>query len=296
MFLPSLLSLQQFWVMLDCPWLHICHTGILNWSWNCQMLLYSHPLSRSKRQESSYRSHRSDHQHSLPQGDSGPPPRHRDSLQSSSPGGREEGGSSSDTWRCSGDPRGRRRGGTSCSPARRGGGGCWHTCEACHAPAGKTYNSSNLYYSYDTGSLNMVVEGLEGEAIRTQLNREHIISRENSLGKVSNHHSDNNCLLHSPLRRMSDQQCDRSLERTLPPLHAQRKLFNSSSWVDRFRISDRKFVNHTTEMILWSMILLQMDFTRYSIEIETTCSLEVIQNTTFLFQLWYILSPSINYL
>ena len=29
----------------------------------------------------------------------------------------------------------------------------------------------------------------------------------------------------------------------------------SSSWFDRLRISDRKFVNHTTEMILWSMIL-----------------------------------------
>ena len=29
----------------------------------------------------------------------------------------------------------------------------------------------------------------------------------------------------------------------------------SSSWTDRLRISDRKFVNHTTEMILWSMIL-----------------------------------------
>ena len=29
----------------------------------------------------------------------------------------------------------------------------------------------------------------------------------------------------------------------------------SSSWLDRLRISDRKFVNHTTEMILWSMIL-----------------------------------------
>ena len=30
----------------------------------------------------------------------------------------------------------------------------------------------------------------------------------------------------------------------------------SSSWFDRLRISDRKFVNHTTEMILWSMILI----------------------------------------
>ena len=29
----------------------------------------------------------------------------------------------------------------------------------------------------------------------------------------------------------------------------------SSSWIERLRISDRKFVNHTTEMILWSMIL-----------------------------------------
>ena len=31
--------------------------------------------------------------------------------------------------------------------------------------------------------------------------------------------------------------------------------FVSSSWFERLRISDRKFVNHTTEMILWSMIL-----------------------------------------
>ena len=29
----------------------------------------------------------------------------------------------------------------------------------------------------------------------------------------------------------------------------------SSSWFERLQISDRKFVNHTTEMILWSMIL-----------------------------------------
>ena len=34
----------------------------------------------------------------------------------------------------------------------------------------------------------------------------------------------------------------------------------SSSWLDRLRISDRKFVNHTTEMILWSMILTKHDF------------------------------------
>ena len=47
------------------------------------------------------------------------------------------------------------------------------------------------------------------------------------------------------------------LRRALPPLHAQRNLLNSSSWVDWFRISDRKFVNHTTEMILWSMILYE---------------------------------------
>ena len=34
----------------------------------------------------------------------------------------------------------------------------------------------------------------------------------------------------------------------------------SSSWLDRLRISDRKFVNHTTEMILWSMILICRGF------------------------------------
>ena len=32
--------------------------------------------------------------------------------------------------------------------------------------------------------------------------------------------------------------------------------YTSSSWLDRLQISDRKFVNHTTEMILWSMILI----------------------------------------
>ena len=32
--------------------------------------------------------------------------------------------------------------------------------------------------------------------------------------------------------------------------------YSSSSWLDRLQISDRKFVNHTTEMILWSMILI----------------------------------------
>ena len=40
----------------------------------------------------------------------------------------------------------------------------------------------------------------------------------------------------------------------------------SSSWFERLRISDRKFVNHTTEMILWSMILMlairAVEFTR----------------------------------
>ena len=73
---------------------------------------------------------------------------------------------------------------------------------------------------------------------------------------IDQNHSDNNSPLHPPPGRVSDHQCDRALERAPPPLHAQRKLFNSSSWVDWFRISDRKFVNHTTEMILWSMILM----------------------------------------
>jgi hypothetical protein len=34
----------------------------------------------------------------------------------------------------------------------------------------------------------------------------------------------------------------------------------SSSWINGLRISDRKFVNHTTEMILWSMILIWVGF------------------------------------
>ena len=36
--------------------------------------------------------------------------------------------------------------------------------------------------------------------------------------------------------------------------------YNSSSWLDKLWISDGKFVNHTTEMILWSMILVRWVF------------------------------------
>ena len=40
----------------------------------------------------------------------------------------------------------------------------------------------------------------------------------------------------------------------------RKSCFNSSSWLKWLRISDRKFVIHTTEMILWSMILILQHF------------------------------------
>ena len=39
------------------------------------------------------------------------------------------------------------------------------------------------------------------------------------------------------------------------PFHAQEEGLRSSSCFDGLQISDRKSANHTTEMILWSMIL-----------------------------------------
>ena len=41
--------------------------------------------------------------------------------------------------------------------------------------------------------------------------------------------------------------------------------YTSSSWLDRLQISDRKFVNHTTEMILWSMILIWWVFLKLAL-------------------------------
>ena len=52
----------------------------------------------------------------------------------------------------------------------------------------------------------------------------------------------------------------------------------SSSWLDRLRISDRKFVNHTTEMILWSMILKIHDFNEKFIKVN------VYKPVCFIFQ------------
>ena len=53
---------------------------------------------------------------------------------------------------------------------------------------------------------------------------------------------------------MSDHQCSEELN-LLNGFTLRMWNFVSSSWFERLRISDRKFVNHTTEMILWSMIL-----------------------------------------
>ena len=52
----------------------------------------------------------------------------------------------------------------------------------------------------------------------------------------------------------SDHQCSEKLN-FLSGFTLRMWNYVSSSWFERLRISDRKFVNHTTEMILWSMIL-----------------------------------------
>ena len=49
----------------------------------------------------------------------------------------------------------------------------------------------------------------------------------------------------------------------------------SSSWVKRLRISDRKFAKHTTEMILWSMILTFLDFFKVSRELKVFTIIEL---------------------
>ena len=86
-------------------------------------------------------------------------------------------------------------------------------------------------------------------------------------------HSDDRSLLHSPVKEIINMT---DLRRALPPLHAQRNLLNSSSWVDWFRISDRKFVNHTTEMILWSMILISYVWPGCSMKIDKDLPLKLI--------------------
>ena len=54
----------------------------------------------------------------------------------------------------------------------------------------------------------------------------------------------------------SDHQCSEEVN-LLNGFTLRMWNFVSSSWFERLWISDRKFVNHTTEMILWSMILTQ---------------------------------------
>ena len=52
----------------------------------------------------------------------------------------------------------------------------------------------------------------------------------------------------------SDHQCSEKIN-FLSGFTLRMWNYVSSSWFERLRISDRKFVNHTAEMILWSMIL-----------------------------------------
>ena len=60
---------------------------------------------------------------------------------------------------------------------------------------------------------------------------------------------------------MSDHQCSEKLN-FLNGFTLRMWNYVSSSWFERLRISDRKFVNHTTEMILWSMILILSKFSK----------------------------------
>ena len=69
-------------------------------------------------------------------------------------------------------------------------------------------------------------------------------------------HSDNNSSLHHP--RMGGERssmCQTSLEEFWHLFTLRRSCSPHHRGLIRFRISDRKFVNQTTEMILWSMIL-----------------------------------------
>ena len=63
-------------------------------------------------------------------------------------------------------------------------------------------------------------------------------------------------LIHCSKKKLetSDHQCSEEVN-LLNGFTLRMWNFVSSSWFERLRISDRKFVNHTTEMILWSMIL-----------------------------------------
>ena len=67
-------------------------------------------------------------------------------------------------------------------------------------------------------------------------------------------HSDSPPSITARIWTVSDHQWSKALKLQIGFTLRMRNCV-SSSWFERLRISDRKFVNHTTEMILWSMIL-----------------------------------------
>ena len=67
-------------------------------------------------------------------------------------------------------------------------------------------------------------------------------------------HSDYSPSITARIWTVSDHQWSKALKLQIGFTLRMRNCV-SSSWFERLRISDRKFVNHTTEMILWSMIL-----------------------------------------
>ena len=68
-------------------------------------------------------------------------------------------------------------------------------------------------------------------------------------------HSDYSPSITARIWTVSDHQWSKALKLQIGFTLRMRNCV-SSSWFERLRISDRKFVNHTTEMILWSMILM----------------------------------------
>ena len=68
-------------------------------------------------------------------------------------------------------------------------------------------------------------------------------------------HSDYSPSITAHIWTVSDHQWSKALRLQIGFTLRMRNCV-SSSWFERLRISDRKFVNHTTEMILWSMILM----------------------------------------
>ena len=85
-------------------------------------------------------------------------------------------------------------------------------------------------------------------------------------------HSDYSPSITAHDRAVSDHQWSKALKLQIGFTLRMRNCV-SSSWFERLWISDRKFVNHTTEMILWSMILKialwAVEFTRRAT--ETAC-------------------------